>query len=75
MEKPKSPCLNCPDRVVGCHATCEKYQSYDEKQKAYNEFIRQNKEKSLSPRAEWSARDREWYRDKKNKWNRLKRKK
>lgn len=23
-----SPCLNCPDRVIGCHAICEKYGAY-----------------------------------------------
>ena len=23
----KYPCKDCPDRVVGCHSTCEKYQA------------------------------------------------
>ena len=22
----KYPCKDCPDRVVGCHSTCQKYQ-------------------------------------------------
>lgn len=25
------PCLNCNDRVVGCHGKCEKYKSYRDK--------------------------------------------
>ena len=24
----KSPCLDCPDRHLGCHSTCEKYISF-----------------------------------------------
>lgn len=24
----KSPCLNCPDRVLGCHSHCDRYLSY-----------------------------------------------
>ena len=24
-KKTKSPCLNCPDRQLGCHSRCEKY--------------------------------------------------
>ena len=23
-----APCKNCPDRVVGCHSTCERYAEY-----------------------------------------------
>lgn len=22
------PCLNCEDRILGCHSTCEKYIAY-----------------------------------------------
>lgn len=29
-----APCKDCPDRVVGCHATCERYIAYDEQRKA-----------------------------------------
>lgn len=25
-----APCKNCPDRKVGCHATCEKYIAFQE---------------------------------------------
>lgn len=28
MKEPMPPCLDCPDRTVGCHATCEKYKKY-----------------------------------------------
>lgn len=28
MQTPKSPCLNCPDRKVGCHIVCDKYIKY-----------------------------------------------
>ena len=38
--KAKSPCLNCPDRTIGCHSTCEKYIEFqkvhaEEKAKAF----------------------------------------
>lgn len=26
----KPPCKECPDRVLGCHKTCEKYLAYRE---------------------------------------------
>ena len=25
----ESPCMDCPDRHVGCHGECEKYKAYD----------------------------------------------
>lgn len=25
-----APCKDCPDRVVGCHSTCERYKDYRE---------------------------------------------
>ena len=25
-----APCLDCPDREMGCHSKCEKYQKYRE---------------------------------------------
>ena len=24
----KSPCLNCPDRTIGCHSKCELYADF-----------------------------------------------
>lgn len=29
----KTPCLNCQDRVIGCHSKCDKYKAYDESNK------------------------------------------
>lgn len=23
-----SPCMNCPDRMVGCHGRCERYKAF-----------------------------------------------
>ena len=28
--KSKSPCLNCPDRTIGCHSACDKYKQFQE---------------------------------------------
>ena len=27
------PCLNCPDRFIGCHSTCEKYKEWSKEDK------------------------------------------
>ena len=32
----KAPCKNCPDRELGCHGKCEKYQEYRTKVNEYN---------------------------------------
>lgn len=24
----ETPCMDCPDRVVGCHGSCEKYKKF-----------------------------------------------
>lgn len=26
--RPKAPCVDCEDRKVGCHSTCERYQEW-----------------------------------------------
>lgn len=44
MEKPKSPCRDCPDRAVLCHSTCEKYIAYRNKQDDYNELVREGRD-------------------------------
>lgn len=36
----KSPCFNCIDRKISCHATCEKYLKYKKKNKELNDKIR-----------------------------------
>lgn len=33
MFLPKAPCKDCPDRILGCHTTCEKYKCYKEEYK------------------------------------------
>lgn len=35
----KSPCYNCPDRHIGCHATCERYLAARAEQDAINERV------------------------------------
>ena len=42
MRKKDAPCMDCPDRHVGCHGECEIYQEYrtrrnEELERAYNE--------------------------------------
>lgn len=36
------PCLNCPDRCVGCHSTCAKYKDFRATCDAANEARRGN---------------------------------
>lgn len=28
--KVEPPCMDCPDRVVGCHSKCDKYKEYSQ---------------------------------------------
>lgn len=39
MPKSDAPCLNCKDRVVGCHASCEKYKDFHERRMAMQKEI------------------------------------
>lgn len=32
-----APCKDCPDRSIGCHASCGKYIAYRKTQDEYNE--------------------------------------
>lgn len=41
-----SPCKDCPDRCVGCHAKCEKYLSW-KKHEEELEAIRKAKEADI----------------------------
>lgn len=45
---PKSPCLDCERRVIGCHARCEEYRGFLKDLKAYKEKRRQYNQ-TLSP--------------------------
>lgn len=40
----KTPCLNCKDRKVGCHAECRKYIEYAENRERERKKIRREKE-------------------------------
>lgn len=40
-ERMDAPCKDCPDRMINCHATCEKYKAYDKERQE----IRKQKER------------------------------
>lgn len=42
-----SPCVNCSDRILSCHSTCEKYIAFKEKRNRMNELIRLQKEREF----------------------------
>lgn len=37
------PCMNCSDRHINCHSTCEKYNDYKEDKEVENKAIRKSK--------------------------------
>lgn len=37
--KPQSPCRNCEERKVGCHSECEKYISFSESLRKWNDIV------------------------------------
>lgn len=39
MSGPQSPCQGCPNRSLGCHGKCKRYQAYETNRKKYNEKI------------------------------------
>lgn len=41
-----SPCLNCKDRVIGCHSTCKKYKEYFDENEKRKEKLRKKQEVS-----------------------------
>lgn len=47
MIKPQSPCRNCVDRHIGCHAACQGYQDFAEKQEQYKEATRHRAERII----------------------------
>jgi hypothetical protein len=44
LKKPKSPCLNCADRSIGCHSKCEIYKTWKSQHKSKQKIIRQAKQ-------------------------------
>lgn len=45
MPKADPPCLDCVDRTVGCHGTCEKYSDFKRKRLDLMKQIRNNQKK------------------------------
>ena len=41
--RPKNNCMDCPDRKVGCHSTCESYKRFREELTVQNESIHKYK--------------------------------
>lgn len=41
----ESPCKDCPDRYLGCHDRCEKYQAFKKDKNNYKEELAKTKEK------------------------------
>lgn len=39
MPSVKGPCLNCKDRDIHCHSTCEKFKAYEDEYKEYKEKL------------------------------------
>lgn len=42
--KPQSPCLECEEREIGCHAQCEKYAEYRSGLEAWKQTVKANKQ-------------------------------
>lgn len=42
MKKPESPCNGCVDRMLGCHACCEKYIVFQQQVRIYNALVTEN---------------------------------
>lgn len=41
MNRPSSPCKDCPDRHMGCHSECEGYKNYEKENEEYKAQKRQ----------------------------------
>jgi len=37
--KPNSPCLDCSDRQLGCHATCGRYFDFKNKSEEFKQLV------------------------------------
>lgn len=42
--KPQSPCLECEERIIGCHAACEKYEEYRSELEEWKKTVRAKKQ-------------------------------
>lgn len=60
------PCLDCPDRVIGCHGSCEKYIAFKERKlQETNNMIHQNEFKYRT-----KFNQRKYNKGRYYKWNR-----
>ena len=50
--KPKSPCLGCKTRDIGCHGRCVLYESFKYDMTDFNEKIKSNVQNLKNPRSE-----------------------
>ena len=42
--KPKSPCYNCDEWVIGCHSECDLYLTFRRSLDKYNELYRKQRD-------------------------------
>lgn len=57
----QSPCKNCRSRHVACHAECNRYAAFRTELEAYNQKVREEKQKEAfgapltkkKPRRQW----------------------
>lgn len=58
----KAPCLNCSDREVGCHSTCERYKQFKNEHSAEtqvrNDFLKGHNEHVSFMREQKTRRER-----------------
>ena len=57
----QAPCLNCKERKVGCHSTCEKYINY------HNERVEWNKKRYEANKKKQEVLNAPHYKN--NRWN------
>lgn len=53
-------CKDCTERVVGCHATCERYQKFVAENARKRELIRQDKMKDAIVPHRNNRREHNW---------------
>ena len=55
------PCKDCPDRAVGCHAECEKYQAFS----AWAETKREERRNRCGTHVGFERKIRKWIKNRK----------
>ena len=60
----KSPCYKCPDRAIGCHGKCEKYQDYQQACRAeysarlaHSDVMTYEARKEAKARKQWERKE------------------